>query len=99
MRCPACGNENREGAKFCRGCGASFLSTCPKCGATLSPEGRFCDSCGHRLGQQTPAPVEPPEPRTYTPKHIAEKILTSRAALEGESKKVTILFAGVRGST
>jgi class 3 adenylate cyclase/predicted ATPase len=98
MRCPACGNENREGAKFCRGCGASFQSACPKCGANLSPEDRFCDSCGYRFGQQTPAPVEPPDPRSYTPKHLAEKILTSRSALEGERKHVTVLFADVKGS-
>jgi class 3 adenylate cyclase len=38
------------------------------------------------------------EPRRYTPKHLAEKILTSRAALEGERKQVTVLFADVRGS-
>src|SRR5215468_5145679 len=98
MRYPACGNENREGAKFWRGCGASFLSACPKCGATLSPEDHFCDSCGYRLGQQTPVPVEPPDPRSYTPKHLAEKILTSRSALEGERKQVTVLFADVKGS-
>jgi Double zinc ribbon len=98
MRCPACGNENREGAKFCRGCGASFPSACPKCGAHLSLQDRFCDSCGHRLGQQTPAPVAPPDPRPYNPKHLAEKILTSRSALEGERKQVTVLFADVKGS-
>ena len=98
MHCQACGNENREGAKFCRGCGASFSSSCPKCGANLSPEDRFCDSCGHRLGQQTVAAIEPPDPRTYTPKHLAEKILTSRSALEGERKQVTVLFADVKGS-
>jgi class 3 adenylate cyclase/tetratricopeptide (TPR) repeat protein len=34
----------------------------------------------------------------YTPKHLAEKILTSRAALEGERKQVTVLFADVKGS-
>ena len=34
----------------------------------------------------------------YTPKHLAEKILTSRSALEGECKQVTILFADVKGS-
>jgi double zinc ribbon protein len=98
MRCPSCGNENREGAKFCRGCGASFQSACPKCGATLSPEDHFCDSCGHCLGQQTPASVAPPDARSYTPKHLAEKILTSRDALEGERKQVTVLFADVKGS-
>ena len=36
--------------------------------------------------------------RGYTPKHIAEKILSSRAALEGERKHVTVLFADVKGS-
>jgi class 3 adenylate cyclase len=40
-----------------------------------------------------------PDPRSYTPKHLADKILTSRSALEGERKQVTILFADVRGST
>jgi class 3 adenylate cyclase/tetratricopeptide (TPR) repeat protein len=39
-----------------------------------------------------------PDPRDYTPKHLAEKILTSRAALEGERKQVTVLFADVKGS-
>jgi len=37
-------------------------------------------------------------PRSYTPKHIAEKILTSKSALEGERKQVTVLFADLRGS-
>jgi len=39
-----------------------------------------------------------PDPRDYTPKHLAEKILASRAALEGERKQVTVLFADVKGS-
>jgi class 3 adenylate cyclase len=39
-----------------------------------------------------------PEPRSYTPRHLAEKILTSRSALEGERKQVTVLFADVQGS-
>ena len=37
-------------------------------------------------------------PQTYTPKHLAEKILTSKAALEGERKQVTVLFADLKGS-
>jgi len=37
-------------------------------------------------------------PDTYTPQHLAEKILTSRSALEGERKQVTVLFADVKGS-
>jgi class 3 adenylate cyclase/tetratricopeptide (TPR) repeat protein len=37
-------------------------------------------------------------PESYTPKHLAERILTSRAALEGERKQVTVLFADLKGS-
>jgi class 3 adenylate cyclase len=39
-----------------------------------------------------------PSPESYTPKHLAEKILTSKAALEGERKQVTVLFADLKGS-
>src|SRR4029453_6066162 len=38
------------------------------------------------------------EPLAYTPKHLAEKILTSRSALEGKRKQVTVLFADLKGS-
>jgi class 3 adenylate cyclase len=46
----------------------------------------------------TAAPIRSPAPETYTPKHLAEKILTSKAALEGERKQVTVLFADLKGS-
>ena len=49
----------------------------------------------------TPAVGTPPparDPRAYTPKHLAEKILQSKSALEGERKQVTVLFADVKGS-
>ena len=39
-----------------------------------------------------------PDPRISTPKHLAERILTSRDALEGERKQVTVLFADLKGS-
>jgi len=47
----------------------------------------------------TPYPPHPPsDARLRTPRHLAEKILTSRSALEGERKQVTVLFADVKGS-
>ena len=48
----------------------------------------------------TAAPIELPAqaPLTYTPPYLAEKILTSRSALEGERKQVTVLFADLKGS-
>jgi class 3 adenylate cyclase len=47
------------------------------------------------------APTEPSHqaPLTYTPLYLAEKILTSRSALEGERKQVTVLFADIKDST
>src|SRR5438093_12175192 len=46
-------------------------------------------------------PAREPEsaPLAYTPPHLTEKILTSRSALEGERKQVTVLFADLKGST
>src|SRR5712691_4527144 len=50
-----------------------------------------------------PRPPAPPDqayaPLTYTPPYLAEKILTSRRAMEGERKQVTVLFADLNGST
>jgi class 3 adenylate cyclase/tetratricopeptide (TPR) repeat protein len=45
-----------------------------------------------------PAPDQERAPLTYTPPYLAEKILTSRSALEGERKQVTVLFADLKGS-
>jgi class 3 adenylate cyclase/tetratricopeptide (TPR) repeat protein len=70
---------------------------CPACGGAVQPGDRFCDGCGHSLGEPRPRPAAP-DPRAYTPNHLAEKILTTRAALEGERKHVTVLFADVKGS-
>jgi class 3 adenylate cyclase len=97
MRCSSCGSENREGRKFCAGCGAALTLACVACGASNQPGERFCGECGKPLlGAARPSP--PPDPRSYTPQHLAEKILTSRSALEGERKQVTVLFADVKGS-
>jgi hypothetical protein len=49
-------------------------------------------------GSQVATPSAARDPRSYTPKHLVEKILTSRSALEGERKQVTVLFADVKGS-
>src|SRR5947208_602233 len=45
------------------------------------------------------APQPARDPLSYTPAYLAEKILTSKAALEGERKQVTVLFADLEGST
>src|SRR5437016_900902 len=47
----------------------------------------------------TPPPATAPAPLAYTPPYLVEKILTSRSAMEGERKQVTVLFADLKGST
>jgi class 3 adenylate cyclase/tetratricopeptide (TPR) repeat protein len=96
MTCPRCHAENRDGLRFCEDCGSRLTLTCAQCGGDLAPGKRFCGSCGTPATGQPAAPTANPE--SYTPKHLAEKILTSRAALEGERKQVTVLFADLKGS-
>ena len=87
------------GNRFCGGCGAALPKPCAACSHPNPPDHRFCGSCGAPLEAADQAP--PPQtraPRDYTPKHLADKILQSKSALEGERKQVTVLFADVKGS-
>jgi class 3 adenylate cyclase/DNA-binding winged helix-turn-helix (wHTH) protein/tetratricopeptide (TPR) repeat protein len=103
-RCSGCGGENPPGMKFCSACGLPLGSRCPGCGAENGPGAKFCGSCGAPLmGRSLPLQRQPNTPRpqtplSYTPVHLAEKILTSRSALEGERKQVTVLLAKLRGA-
>ncbi|MFI5314188.1 MAG: AAA family ATPase [Myxococcota bacterium] len=71
--------------------------TCASCGASNRAQAHFCDGCGAKLVARAALPSAG-EPRVYTPQHLAERILRSRSALEGERKQVTVLFADVRES-
>jgi class 3 adenylate cyclase len=104
MRCPSCGFENPDGLKFCNECGAPLRMPCAQCGFVNQPQAKFCGECGAALPPRARASTAPPmaphphAPVSYTPGHLTEKILTSKAALEGERKQVTVLFADVKGS-
>jgi len=99
MLCLSCRTENREGRRFCADCGASLALACAACGFPNEAGEKFCGGCGTPLlAAPTVAPPKVRSPQSYTPKHLAEKILTSRAALEGERKHVTVLFADMKGS-
>ena len=73
---------------------------CANCGSQLSPTAKFCPECAQPTGlvRDAQASARFASPQGYTPKHLAEKTLTSKTALEGERKQVTVLFADVRGS-
>jgi class 3 adenylate cyclase/tetratricopeptide (TPR) repeat protein len=103
--CLSCGFENPAGGKFCGGCGTPLTIACPRCRASNSPTFKFCSECGASLAAAGEAPkdavfrVQEAKVRAYTPSHLAERILTSAPALEGERKAVTVLFADVAGFT
>ena len=97
MRCPGCQQEAPADAEFCPRCGAR-LAACPDCGTTATPNDAFCRRCGRALGVMGP-PARFANPRGYTPRHLADKILTSRSVLEGERKAVTVLFCDLVDST
>src|SRR5262250_351513 len=90
--CRACRHSNLPGSRFCNECGhplAADTPTPPTTGATFTatpPSGAAS------IAQPTP-------PGGYTPKHLADKILKARSALEGERRQVTVLFADMVGFT
>ena len=70
--CASCGRENREGRKFCVGCGRPLAVElkCPSCGAPYEPDESFCGECGTAL---TAAPAPSPSIETA----VAERRLVS----------------------
>ena len=97
MACPQCGQDNPVAARFCNGCGARLAGGCPACGQSNPAGSRFCNGCGTRLLADDGTPSTRAA-GVHTPKHLAERILTSRTSLEGERKQVTVLFADLKGS-
>ncbi len=110
MKCPHCAHENPAEGKFCGECGARLELSCPACQTPNPSSNKFCRECGRRLSASPPPAPAPGRslspsaerfapPQAYTPKHLAEKILTSRSAMEGERKQLTVLFTDVCGFT
>ena len=105
MQCPVCRHENRGEARFCDECGTPLPRRCRGCGQPNRADAKFCDECGARLDDAPDALAEMRDDglsialQTYTPRYLAEQILTTRSALEGERKVVTVLFADLADSS
>src|SRR5262245_59298792 len=98
MTCSRCQHENPPGSNFCLGCGSRLSTACSACGTDLPPGSRFCNKCGTPVSAESARRPRFPTPESYTPKHLAERIINSKAGLEGERKQVTVLFADLKGS-
>jgi class 3 adenylate cyclase/tetratricopeptide (TPR) repeat protein/energy-coupling factor transporter ATP-binding protein EcfA2 len=100
MKCPKCQFDNLKGAKFCNECGNKLELACPECGKVNPFGSKFCNQCGYDLRKpKETTPVDYDQPQSYTPKFLADKILTTRSSIEGERKLVTVLFADVANYT
>ncbi len=99
MNCPKCQIENPEGMRFCGACGLPLEKLCPQCNSSNPARFNFCGKCGCTLNKHEIITKSPHDnPHLYTPKYLAEKILSSREGLNGERKQVTVLFADLKGS-
>src|SRR5713226_7027786 len=98
MKCSQCQQENPPGAKYCVECGNTLARDCVQCGTRLPSGAKFCPECARPVAPAATLEARFASPAAYTPKHIAEKILGSKGALEGERKQVTVLFADLKGS-
>src|SRR5499426_1643983 len=96
VQCPRCGRDTQVEAAFCDECGARIEASCPACRASNRPGAKFCRACGQPLSAAYGSGEASPE--SYIPRHLVERILTSRASLEGERKQVTILLADLKAS-
>jgi class 3 adenylate cyclase/predicted ATPase len=98
MKCSRCQHENPYALKFCGECGARLAAVCATCGAANAPEQKFCGECGGKLSFDTAKP-KLPSPDSHTSEHLAEKITSSKSALEGERRQLTVLFCDMVGFT
>jgi class 3 adenylate cyclase len=95
MNCPQCQHDNPQDSRFCQQCGSPIERPCPQCGHPLPPAAQFCNHCGRALNTSGFSSLNRSQPPSYTPKFLAEKILTTRSTIEGERKIVTVFFADV----
>ena len=100
MQCSKCRHVNQVGAKFCEECGTALSRVCTACRTQISAKAKFCPECAQPTGllQEADATKRFGKPEDYTPEHLLTKIRRSKAALEGERKQVTVLFADLKGS-
>ena len=99
MKCPRCQHENEAEREVLPGMRRAAGAGVRQVRRPASPTAKFCPECAHPAGSRRAGSGQRfDSPESYTPRHLAEKILTSKAALEGERKQVTVLFADLKGS-
>src|SRR4030065_2719101 len=102
MKCAGCGYENDDDSKFCEKCGNALARVCSNCNSPIKPGASFCKECGTPVPQKYLAgggQERLPTLQQSAPSDLKEKIRTSSTQIDGERKRVTILFTDIVGST
>lgn len=98
MRCPSCGEDNSEGAKFCHGCGAALERelACQNCGTPYLPGHKFCEGCGQNVTDGPAAVLTPESPPAKLPTSFGNGRYQVKKFLgEGGKKRVYLTHDGV----
>jgi class 3 adenylate cyclase len=96
MRCSKCGVENAAGSRFCNQCATPLSRACAKCAHLNAPDAKFCAECAEPLtGDVSKAAAR----ASSAPSVRIAPELSDSAAVDGERKTVTALFADIKGST
>lgn len=99
ISCPKCQTVNVADALFCDECGTAFESPCAHCGETNRRSAKFCKNCGGAIASASPQPPAATPVAASPTNLVNDRLLASRRFIEGERKRVTVLFADIRGST
>jgi class 3 adenylate cyclase/tetratricopeptide (TPR) repeat protein len=99
MKCPNCSTENAADSRFCENCGEPLPSACPNCGKPVKPGAKFCRNCGFNLVDATAPADRLADLQRAAPSALKTQALSARGQMEGERKRVTVLFTDIVGST
>src|SRR5712664_1842913 len=99
MRCTKCGTDNAADARFCNQCATPLNRVCPKCAHLNAPDAKFCSQCAVAVGgQAVDGSDASASPVARGSVRLGPETQDVSAALDGERKIVTALFADIKGS-
>lgn len=96
MTCRKCGAPGTPDNTDCPSC--SNPGACPECGAALPALANFCSQCGNPASRASSLPPSAAPQSVSVPAYLRQHVVASKAALSGERKHVTVMFADLRGS-
>ena len=100
MECPKCGYELPDTATFCIECDHKKDFICPECSTTHILTAKFCIECGTKPFASNSPDLSPLEEKKdkiqrYLPEDLTQNILSQKDRIEGERKRVTVMYCNL----